>query len=224
MSRLEIFRSAPPRLIAVMLRYVLPVILALRFLIGSTFGLAILSLILYFCMWQFGESKPLTFAQLALWIDDLPPEAKTAFVSVILTVLGFLVAFHTATANWKAETQARMKLEIADQVEDFFNEVLYLSDKATSFADRLLNAVEDAKKLGRSAENDFKVQYEYSKAAEFLATRDRLIELSVRVHRLGSRHSTTLLSVGGGIAYPGRMRGVARSNGCGNMDKGSSRA
>ena len=197
MSGLELIRRAPPRLFEALLQFVLPVILVVRFLIGRIVGIGILSLILYWSMWHFGESKPLTLAQLALWIDDLPDGAKTAFVTVILTVLGFLVAFHTATANWKAETLARMQIEIAGQLDEFFSEVLCLADDAMIFAERLLTVVEDANRLGRSPERDFKVQYEYSKASQFLATRDRLVELGVQVHHLGGRHGTILLSIWG---------------------------
>lgn len=193
-------RRLPSRFAIALVRYVLPVVIVLRSLFGSLLGVAILSSLLYCFMWNFSETRPFTLAQLALWLDELPSEAKTSFITVVLTVLGFLVAFHTATANWKAETQARMKMDIADQIEMFFSEVLRLSDKTTIFAERLVTAVENIREQGRSAELDFQVSYAFSKSTEFLATRDRLTELSVQVHRIGSRHGATLLSVWGGLA------------------------
>lgn len=99
MFGLSLLRRMPPALTAHLFYYGLPVLLALRFLVGTVWGVFLLSAVVYCVSWLGGDSKPLTLGQLILWIDGLPTESKTAVVTSLLTVLGFLVAFHMSPAH-----------------------------------------------------------------------------------------------------------------------------
>ncbi|UCV22308.1 hypothetical protein [Ferribacterium limneticum] len=148
-------------------------------------------------MWTIGEPKPFTPAQLVLWIDGLPAESKTAVVTSVLTVVGFLIAFHSATVNWKAEAVAHLKASVASEIEQFFNEAAQLSTKANIYIHSLVEAVNLVHAEGATPDAAFKIRRAIDQASNFLATRDRLSVMSIEVHGIAGRHCSVLSSVWG---------------------------
>lgn len=197
MFGLSLLRRLPPKLSADIFYYVLPVVLLLRFLVGTILGVFFLSTILYWAMWTLGEPKPFTPSQLVLWIDGIPSESKTAIVTSVLTVLGFLIAFHTATVNWKAEAVAHLKAKVADEIEAFFTEASRLTTDAEIYARSLVEAVNFFQSQGATTEAIFKIQRTVEKTSAFLTTRDCLSAMSVEVHSIAGRHYSVLSTVWG---------------------------
>lgn len=197
MLGVSMLRRMPPRVTAGLFYFAVPLFLLVRFFVGTILGALTLSVVMYWAMWTIGEPKPFTPAQLALWIDGLPIESKTAVVTSILTVLGFLIAFHTATANWKAEAVAQLKATVASEIEQFFNEAARLSTDAEIYVRSLIEAVNLIRTQGPTPEATFKIQRSIAQASSFLATRDRLSTMSVEVHRIAGRHSVVLSTVWG---------------------------
>lgn len=197
MFGLSLLRRMPPTVTAWLFYNGLPVVLVVRFLLGTIFGVLFLSLLLYWVMWTTGEPKPFTFAQLVLWVDGLPTESKTAVVTSVLTVLGFLIAFHTATVNWKAEALAHLKAHVAGEIELFFSEASRRITDAEIYVRSLVEAVNLAQGAGAPAEAVFKVQRALEMTPSFLANRDRLSAMSIEVHRIAGRHYSVLSTVWG---------------------------
>jgi hypothetical protein len=135
MSNLNLLRRLPSSFVSWLFFCVVPLTLIFRFLIGNVFGLLITSVLLYFGTSIFGESKPFNFAQLILWIDGLPIDSKTSAVASVLTIVGFLIAFQTATASWKAEALANLKSHVAAEIEQFFSEASRLTSDAEIYVD-----------------------------------------------------------------------------------------
>ena len=165
------------------------------FFLGTILGSFALSILLYCIFWIIGEPKPFTLAQLVLWIDDLPTEAKTAVVTSMLTVLGFLITFHAATLNWKAEALTQLKVTIAGEIEIFFNEAERLFTDAEIYANSLIETTYFIQKNGLTHEAMFKVRYAIERTPAFLATRDRLSAMSIEVHRIAGRHYSVLSTI-----------------------------
>lgn len=197
MFGLSLLRRLPPKLSADIFYYVLPVVLVLRFLVGTILGVFILSALFYWAMWITGEPKPFTLSQLVLWVDGLPSESKTAIVTSVLTVLGFLIAFHNATVNWKAEALAHLKAAVAGEIELFFNEAARLTTDAEIYARSLVEAVNFFQSHGATPDAIFKIQRTLEQTSAFLAKRDRLSAMSVEVHRIAGRHYSVLSTVWG---------------------------
>jgi len=195
MFGLNLLKHLPPAISTKLVLLVVPLSLALRFFAGTIFGALIFSAILYWYAWHFGDSKPLTFPQLFLWIDQLQIEAKTAVATSLLTITGFLVAFHTATSNWKAETVANLKIHVANEIELFFNEASRLIVEARLYVESLVEAVNLFNEQGPSPEVVFKIEYTQQQAQKFFSTRDRLSAMSIEVHRIASRHYSVLSTV-----------------------------
>ncbi len=197
MFGLSLLRRLPPRLTANFFYYGIPVLLLLRFLVGTVFGVLLTSVTLYWLMWLAGDSKPFTLGQLVLWLDAQPTESKTAVVTSLLTVLGFLVAFHTATLNWKAEALANLKAHVAGEIELFFTEASRLIVDAQIYVRSLVEAVNAVQAQGPTFDAAFKVERAIEKAGDFLAVRDRLSAMSVEVHGISGRHYSILSTMWG---------------------------
>jgi hypothetical protein len=171
------------------------VALVARFLFGSAVGLLLMSFALYAAMWQMGDTKPLTFGQLLIWIDELPSDAKTGVASSLLTVVGFLVAFHAAAVNWKDEAVADLKVKVADEFSSFYTEASRLIVKAQIYVGSLLEAAELFRTQGPSREAEFRIKHALEGASAFHAVRERLSAMSIEVHRLSGQHSSLLATV-----------------------------
>ena len=196
---LAFVRRMPPKLIAAMFYYGLPVILLLRFLLSTIWGVLLLSISVYWLAWITGEPRPFTLQKLVLWLDGLPTEAKTSVVTTMLTIFGFLVAFQTGMLNWKAQALAQMKQHVANEIDSFYTEASRLTIAAKIYVDLLVKAVNCLQSQGPSNDAIFNVSQALKKADQFRATRDRLSEMSIEVHRIAGRHSSLLATIGGAL-------------------------
>lgn len=196
---LNLFRRLSLDLMYLLFFYGLPFVLLLRFLVGSIFGIFICSILLYISMSTYGETNPFTLMQLVLWIDGLSEESKTSVITSVLTVVGFLIAFHSAAINWKAEALANLKSRAADDIETFFAEASNLTTDAAIYAKSLIEAVNKVQQQGATQEATFAVQWTLDQRKKFLTTRDRLSSMSVEVHRILGRNFTVLSTVHGAV-------------------------
>ena len=197
MFGLTLLRSIPPTITARLFYYCTPVVLIFRFLIGTVWGVFLLSISLYSISWLVSESQPLTLSQLLLWIDELPVDSKTAVITSLLTVIGFLVAFHSATLNWKAQALVQLKTHVAGEIEQFFTEALRHTSDAEIYVRSLIEATNSVKNKGPTSDAIFKIQRSLELMPKFLETRDRLAAMSVEIHGITGRHFSLLSTLWG---------------------------
>lgn len=197
MPSINLIRRLPPSLSAWLFYRGMPIALIARFLIGNIYGVFLGAICLYAFIWGFGGIKPLTLGQLLVWVDDLPIEAKTGLIAALLTIVGFLFAFHTATANWKAEALSNLKLHVATEIENFFAEASRLTSDAQIYADTLVNTVNKIQGNSDPAAVEFAVQWAIDRLPQFLAVRERLASMSIEVHRLSGKYFSVLATVPG---------------------------
>ena len=196
---MEFFRKYSPR-ISMKIFYAIIIVPSIWFFFTATiWGIFILSILLYSVIWIFGDTKPFTPTQLFLWIVDLPSEYKIAVLSSMLTVLGFLAAFHIATMSWKQQMHTELKAHVADEIEEFFNEVSRLITKSRLYAELVIETVNKIKDQQPTPEMLFAVRYVLDQTPHFRDTIDRLSVLSIQVHRILSKNSTILATAFGAI-------------------------
>ncbi|MFM4972062.1 hypothetical protein ACEUCG_11040 [Aeromonas veronii] len=94
----------------------------LQFFIGNIYGIFILVLFLYFEADELFSITPYTPEQLLLWFSSQSESTITALLSTIITVIGFMLTYATATANWKGQLLANLKLQAAGELDVFFSE------------------------------------------------------------------------------------------------------
>lgn len=193
-----IFRLLPPT-IAVPAFYVFATFaIAIHILFGSILGIFLVSLFAYWSVGYLGLSTPLSFGELLLWLGSQPEGYKVAFISAGLTVVGFVVAFHTATINWRNQLKAELKAQSAGEIEEFFAVVTRLISDASIFVQTLVDTVNTIQKGSSTQDVQFAVSWAVRESQKFIATRNQLSQAQIEVHRIKGRHYT-ILSSGWGL-------------------------
>ena len=103
------FKKLPPFISVPAFYIFITISLIIRFLFSSSYGVLILALVLYVYIDTCTSITPLTLSSLVTWIDTLSSEYKVALLSSSVTIVGFIVAFHTATANWQNQMKEQYK-------------------------------------------------------------------------------------------------------------------
>jgi len=194
---LNLLSYVPARVKVVFLYTVIVIGFLWKWINTSLWGLFILSTILYLFAESFGLPKPYNFSQLMAWVVGLPSDHKFTLVSSLLTILGFLIAFHIATKNWKDQMNATLRLEVANDIENFFDEVTRHLIDISLYAKSLSKAVDTLRKSENRAEIDFLTSHYAENASDIVATRTRLMALSREVYRLEARYSLILSATWG---------------------------
>ncbi len=199
MPSLTLIRRLPPKLSAWLFYRGYPVALLIRFLLGNIYGVLLLSVAIYIYRLYFSNSQPLSFAEMAVWFDDLSAETKTGLLAASLTIIGFMFAFQTATENWKNEALANIKIHVATEIEGFFAEASHLTSNAEIYANTLVNTIKKIQSSKDQSDINFAVQWAIDRLPAFMAARERLSAMSIEIHRLSGKHFSILATVPGAI-------------------------
>jgi hypothetical protein len=140
---------------------------------------------------------PLGFHQLMEWTTTQSETTKTAILSSIVTIVGFLIAYATATSNWKSQLFATLKLQAAGEIETFFEECSKLATDCKIYANALVKAVNQIQEGSEPDKKNFLAHYNRDQGQFFMQKRERLMALSAEVYLLQSRYSNLLLSAPG---------------------------
>ena len=87
-----------PRYIKYLVALAIPIQIV-RWLLGSIWGVLILSVVLYYLVQRLDWIDTFGFTDLALWFDSLPQASKSTIGAAMLTVVGFLIAFQLSYRN-----------------------------------------------------------------------------------------------------------------------------
>ena len=165
--------------------------------VGRLYGIFVLSIILYYSAHYIGLSQPFTAHELIMWIDNLPENYKTTVFTSLLTIVGFLIAFSIGSTHQKQQFITQMKLEVASDIEEFFNEASRKSTDAKIYAEYLLKIADIIENREDKNSIDFHLFNVVSETTKFLQTREVLKSKSVEVHRLLGKYSLILSSTWG---------------------------
>lgn len=166
-----------------------------RFLLGNLYGVLITMLVLrYFSESLFGHPA-YSFDELMAWLHALSDEMKVAIVSSLVTVIGFLVAYASATSNWKSQLLANIKLQAWGELNAFFTEVGSLVTDYEIYASEILETSEKIRKSKNKQEKLFLVSYQNGRGHEIDLKRKRLVAMSIQVHQFTGKYANVFLSV-----------------------------
>ena len=169
----------------------------IRFFVGNVFGIFLLALLVYFkCEFVFGY-KPYSLDQLMFWLVSQSEATKTALLSSFITIIGFMLAYATATANWKGQLLANLKLQASGELDVFFSEYSRLATDCEIYASALADAVDKIQNNCSIEDAVFLAGYNRDQGQIFIQKRQRLIAMGIDVHGFQGRYSTLLLSAPG---------------------------
>ena len=191
------FSKFPP-IVSVSLFYgFITIMYLVKFLIGNIYGIFLLSLIVYFKSDSLFGYDPYSFDQLMLWLVSQSEATKTALLGSFITVIGFMLAYATATANWKGQLLANLKLQAAGELDVFFSEYSKLATDCKIYSSALAEAVDKIQKNCSVDEAVFLSNYNRDEGQIFMQKRQRLIAMGIDVHGFQGRYSSLLISAPG---------------------------
>jgi len=191
---MRLLAKIPPVFSVPLFYTTMSVAMFLKFLFGSLGGAFLLSAATFAYFKYFADVWPYSASELLFWIDGLDKEYKVALLSSVVTIAGFIIAFHTATLNWKSQMLAQLKSQVAGEIEEFFAQITTDINSARIYAELLVRTVEEIQKGCSVDDALFKIQYIKQKTNVFIATRDRLSLYSVEIHRLLGKNYNILSS------------------------------
>lgn len=164
------------------------------FLFKSVYGNLLLLLIIYFnCEYFFGI-KPFTVPELLNWLLNLSESYKVAFISSFITVIGFVVAFHTAATNWKNQMRIQVRYSLLNELSDFFYQFSGNMTTMHLFCVELVEVIELIEE-GDKKSIEYSLKTCYRKMDEYTSARDSISKSSVKVHLLKSKNHSTISNI-----------------------------
>lgn len=157
-------------------------------------GLLVLAITAYFAAPVILASRPLSFGELILWVDEQSPETKVAMSTVLVTVVGFLLAFSVAHSAWRAQQRTQIRLAAEDEIYAFFSEFCDLLLSLELYAEFLVEAHAEIKSdvVPDEGAVEFLANQVEEKTSKFWPDRARLSRMSIEVHALQSKHELVL--------------------------------
>ena len=178
----------------------------LRWLIGSASGVLVLSLSAYFYLRRTSLSRPLMPSQLLAWFAAQRYEIKLGILGALLTVVGFAIAFWTASTTWRRQKELELRIEGHKAILTRFQRALRLLNSLDSYLHVLINALRTLTPQMPEAEKALHIAFSNSQAMEFSKSRQQLYAAMLDVYELHSEYAVIFANV---IAVPTDLRKAA---------------
>lgn len=163
-------------------------------LITKPAGILALSILLYNFAHSLGLGTPYSFSELMLWLDQLSENSKTAVVTSIITISGFLIAFSINSATQKQQLMSQMRIEASNDIEDFFNQAARNLTSANIYAEYLLEVVNHINNGSDAATIEFHLQNVIKETEKYNVLRTVLQKQAIEVHRFQGKYSIIFAS------------------------------
>lgn len=167
-----------------------------RFLLGSLWGTLALVVAAYFGLRWVGYCRPLSFWELFVWYDELPEGTQGLLISSFLTVVGFSVAFATATMNWRQEMQANLRLDASREVDSTYNQTCSLITAVEIFSSNCLEVFRKQEAGADPLEVERAIRIVLQRLPQFEADRLELSATYRQACQITGRYSSVLLASG----------------------------
>lgn len=164
-------------------------------LAGSLSGLLAVAVAVYWLCGSTGLVEPMTAAQLAMWFDDLSVEAKSALLTAAITAIGFVVTFRLAIVATQKQLLVQRRLDIAEKLDDFFDEAVDLANQLSFYAEQLLDLHQRIMSSPNTAETERWARIAVEKGADFRVARQRLVAMGAEVYKFGGRYALVFAGV-----------------------------
>lgn len=172
---------------------------SIRWLTSTLNGALTISVAAYAYLYYFGVSQPLGWGELITWFFGLGIEAVSLISAAMLAIVGFYITFDSAHENWLLQRRIELRIEMAKELEEFFNEASGLLIKLGIFANSTVSLWTHVSDNGLDDEAVSKADYLVTQIPGARHTRTRLSEMSVEVHRLRGKNLMLLSSHWGAV-------------------------
>jgi hypothetical protein len=188
---MNLWLKLPPRLFVYPIIVFSTIMVIWRFFTSTIFGFFLLIISLYILLFQ-TSFKPFTPSELVSFISSLDKDYKIAIFTSVLTIAGFLIAFYAAAFNLRQQMNAQFRARTAEEIEEFYNEVLNLIRSTEIYVKSLISAVEEIQRDGITDHTEFSVKYVVQRVSQFESNRSRLSTLSSEAYRIVGKNNEIL--------------------------------
>lgn len=161
-----------------------------KWLLGRPLGW--LSLVLAAYLWRtfYSASPPLKPSELLLWAAEQPTDVKTAIATVMVTVIGFLLAFSVTAQAWRIQKKTELRLAAEDEIYAFFQEAASHILTVNLYAEFLIETHQrvHAEPVPSVEELKHLADRLLRETSSFTPARQRLSRMSVECHGIRSKH------------------------------------
>ncbi len=162
------------------------------FFTANIYGIFILLVVLYLTYSHLTGVKPLNHKELIIWISEQSETMKALFLSSLMTIVGFVIAFQSATKNWKDQIVANMGVQASDEIDMIYARITELIESIKIYSDLNLDELNKIK----NGEDPIKIKdnivFILSKTDKFISERQELTLLRTKALQLRSRYSQIL--------------------------------
>jgi hypothetical protein len=177
-----------------------------RWLIGSASGVLVLALSAYFYLRRTSLSRPLAPSELLAWFAAERYEVKVAILGALLTMIGFAIAFWTASATWTRQKELELRIEAHKAVLRRFQRAIRLLNGLDAYLHVLITALRTLTPRMPEAEIGRHVAFSNSQAMEFSKSRQELYAAMLDVYELYGEYASIFANV---VAVPADLKRAA---------------
>ena len=168
--------------------------LILRFFTANIYGIFILFLSFYYLSPNITGVQPFNLTELIIWSTEQSDTLKALLVSSLVTVIGFIIAFQSATKNWKDQLVANIRVQASNDIDEIYTGINELINSINLYVDDNLEILSKIKNNADSIEIHSGVRFVLSRTESFLSERQELSLLLSRAFQLSSRYSMILFA------------------------------
>jgi hypothetical protein len=173
--------------------------LVVQFLTSHLWGILLSSALAYLFTLYCSGLGTLNIWELTLWLDNQSDESKGLLLSSALTVTGFLIAFQTATKNWKDEMRAQLRLQAVAEIQSLFNKITLLISSVEIYSNNHLRALQKIEVKEEPNDAFLAMQFAISQNDKFLTERTELVSLQIQASGLFGKFSHQLFAINRGV-------------------------
>lgn len=168
-----------------------------RYLFGTVWGVLFLAIMMYYNSEFLLGTTPISFNELCLLLFSLSETMKAAIVSSLITIIGFIVAYATASSNWKAQLQGTLKSEASFECVNFFDNTQKKVMDCFLYAESLKATIEKIQAGKPKEELLFHTKYDREKTKEFIANREAVVLAGINSHTFLAKYNPIIVNTNG---------------------------
>lgn len=166
-----------------------------RWFMGSLTGLLIfLAALWWYLRWN-GQVKPFGPGELVLWFESQRDDVKLALAAMLLTLMGFMVAFWTASMTWRRQKELELRIEASKAIHARFERALRPLNSLEAYLDVLIKGISAAEAIAPSPSARSHLAFANSRAEAFATDRQALFAAMLDVYELYGEFAVVFANV-----------------------------
>jgi hypothetical protein len=168
--------------------------LIVRFFTANIYGIFILFVSIYYISPYVNGVQPFKLNDLIVWFSEQSDTLQSLFLSSLVTVIGFIIAFQSATKNWKDQLVANIRVQASNDIDTIYTRINEIINSLKIYTDTNLKILSRIKSNADVNEIYSNIKFVLSQTEKFRSERQELSSLQSRAFQLYGRYSLILFA------------------------------